>query len=70
MTTKEMAQKLVDRFSTVGLQQRNEGIGCALIFIDLLFSLDIGYDRDGVMYDEISIHIEYWQEVKKEIEKL
>lgn len=70
MTSKEMAQKLVDRFSTVGLQQRNEGIGCSFIFIDLLFSLDIRFDRDGVMYDEISIDEEYWNEVKKEIEKL
>jgi hypothetical protein len=40
----------------------------SLIAIDLLFKHDIGYDRDGVIHDEISIDDEYWQEVKSEIE--
>ena len=42
----------------------------ALIAIDFLFKHDIGYDRDGVIHDEISIDDEYWEEVKQEIELL
>ena len=42
----------------------------ALIAIDFLFKHDIGYERDGVIHDEISIDDEYWEEVKQELEKL
>lgn len=34
MNEKEKAKYLVDKFSRVGLQQRNEGIACALICVD------------------------------------
>ena len=34
MTPKEKAIELVDKFSVVGLQQRNEGVACALIAVD------------------------------------
>ena len=34
MTPKQKAKELVDKFSLVGLQQRNEGIPCALIAVD------------------------------------
>lgn len=34
MTSKEKALELVHKFSIVGLQQRNEGITCALIAVD------------------------------------
>ncbi len=36
MTPKDKAKELVDKFSVVGLQQRNEGIACALIMCDEL----------------------------------
>ena len=58
MTPKEKAIELVSKFSIVGLQQRNEGIACALICVDEIFTaipLQSFY---------------YWQEVKTEIEKL
>ena len=77
MTPKEKAQELVSKFKELP----QEGTlmfylafeiskQSALIAIDFLFKHDIGYDRDGVIYDEILIDDEYWQEVKTEIEKL
>ena len=57
----EKAEEIVDKFSIVGLQQRNEGIQCALIAVDLV--LDNLEDHTGE-------DIKYYQEVKQEIEKL
>jgi hypothetical protein len=59
MTPKEKAKELVDKFSVVGLQQRNEGIQCALIAVDEILGY-MGADRG----------YNFWQEVKNEIEKL
>jgi len=59
MTTKEKAKELVDKFSLVGLQQRNEGIQCALIAVDEILGY-MGADRG----------YNFWQEVKIEIEKI
>jgi hypothetical protein len=62
MTPKEKAIELVDKFSVVGLQQRNEGIACALIAVDEM--LKVAYFlADHKIYD-------YLHEVKQEIEKL
>lgn len=58
---KDKAKELVDKFTVVGLQQRNEGIACALITIDEM--LKVGYYSDDKIYD-------YLHEVKQEIEKL
>ena len=60
MTPKEKAKELVNKFTVVGLQRRNEGIQCALIAVDEVIKATI---------DDWS-HYEYWQEVKTEIEKL
>lgn len=57
MTPQEKAEELVDKFSLVGLQQRNEGLACALICVDEIIE---NYDTT----------LAYWQEVKKEIENL
>ena len=54
---KEKANELVDKFTVVGLQQRNEGLACALICVDEIIE---NYDTT----------LAYWQEVKKEIENL
>jgi len=62
MTPKEKAKELVDKFSTVGLQQRNEGIACALILCDQLLCNSTFLLSNGELY--------FWNEVKKEIEKL
>lgn len=62
MTPKEKAQELVDKFTVVGLQQRNEGIQCALICVDEM--LKVAYFlADHKIYDHL-------HEVKQEIEKL
>jgi len=53
----EKANELVDKFSVVGLQQRNEGLACALICVDEIIE---NYDTT----------LAFWQEVKKEIENL
>jgi hypothetical protein len=58
MTPKDKAKELVDKFTVVGLQQRNEGIACALIAVDEIKK----YDSPSELY--------YWQQVKQEIEKL
>ena len=64
MTPKEKAIELVSKFSIVGLQQRNEGIACALICVDeMIYYLEIVLGVDKMDF-------EYWQEVKSEIEKL
>jgi len=54
---KEKAEELVEKFSLVGLQQRNEGLACALICVEEIIE---NYDTT----------LAYWQEVKKEIENL
>lgn len=63
MTPKEKAIELVNKFSIVGLQQRNEGIACALIAVDEL----IKEEQETDAYYEIG---SYWQEVKQEIQNL
>lgn len=57
MSPQEKANELVEKFSLVGLQQRNEGLACALICVDEIIE---NYDT----------FLAYWQEVKKEIENL
>jgi hypothetical protein len=80
MTPKEKAKYLISIHSLTILGEMGNKLTIdevkqlakqfALIAIDFLFKHDIGYDRDGVIYDEILIDDEYWQEVKTEIEKL
>lgn len=57
MTPQEKAKELVDKFTVVGLQQRNEGLACALICVDEII-------------ENYNTTLAYWQEVKKEIENL
>lgn len=63
MTPKEKANQLVNKFSTVGLQQRNEGISCALIAVDEIVEQLKEYGR-------YKPQMTYWGAVKQEIEKL
>jgi hypothetical protein len=62
MTPKDKAKELVDKFSTVGLQQRNEGIACALIMCDELLCNSTFLISTGESY--------FWNKVKHEIENL
>lgn len=66
MTPKEKAEELVNKFSTVGLQQRNEGISCALIAINEMMqaNCDLMENAENVR------QYYYFQEVKQEIENL
>jgi hypothetical protein len=59
---KDKAIELVNKFSTVGLQQREEGIACALIAVDEI--LIVITECETEYFDN------YWQEVKQEIQKL
>jgi hypothetical protein len=45
MTPKEKAQELINRFSKVGLQQREEGIECALICVDEIITVFLGMHK-------------------------
>ena len=62
-TPHEKGKELVDKFTVVGLQQRNEGIECALIAVDEIL-------ETVVIYDDISQDYQFWIWVKQEIEKL
>jgi hypothetical protein len=78
MTPKDKAKELVDKFTVVGLQQRNEGIQCALICVDeVLKSYPHSYDiekestksgEDIIIITNTRSNIGYWNEVKEEIE--
>jgi hypothetical protein len=69
MTPEEKAKDLVDKFTVVGLQQRNEGIQCALICVDEIVkeiqcnALDFGAEVPLIVYT-------YWKNVKHEIQRL
>lgn len=71
MTPQDKAKELVDKFSVVGLQQRNEGIACALIAVDYIIdALPISqYDDDRLDWVENEVLI-FWEQVKEEIDKL
>ena len=60
MTPKEKALQLVEQFSLVGLQQREEGIACALIAVNEILSITLFYFEDE----------QYWQQVRTEIANL
>ena len=62
MTPKDKSKELVDKFSIVGLQQRNEGIQCALIAVDEIISV---IDPETFLMSWV-----FWKQVKKEIENL
>jgi hypothetical protein len=83
MTPKEKAQELVDRFRefadgtdaetdrySPNIEKQNAK-QCALIAIDEILNNAVKYNAyDGVINNELWADDEYWQEVKKEIEKL
>jgi hypothetical protein len=60
MTPKDKAKELVDKFTVVGLQQRNEGIQCAEIAVTEIISV-INPETNFATWL-------FWKEVKQEIE--
>jgi hypothetical protein len=80
MTPKDKAKELVEMFSMVGLQQRNEGIQCALIAVEeIIYAYPHTYDmekdstkagEDIYIMTNVRSNIGYWNKVKHEIENL
>ena len=65
MSPQEKAKELVDKFSVVGLQQRNEGVACAFIAVD-----EIIHVIDWHEFETPNEELNYWNKVKEEIELL
>jgi hypothetical protein len=65
MTPKEKAKELVDKFSAVPLLDSYEAKQCALVAVDEIIKAIKIADNITFMYV-----IDYYQEVKQEIEKL
>ena len=66
---KEKAIELVNKFSTVGLQQREEGIACAIIAVNEILE-NFGTLTEGKDHYCAYLTTEYYEQVKEEIEKL
>jgi len=66
MTPKDKAKELVDKFTVVGLQQRNEGIQCAIIAVDEIME-NLTFMPYGIQYLS---QIDYWEGVKTQIKLL
>jgi hypothetical protein len=64
MTPKDKAKELVDKFTVVGLQQRNEGIQCAILSVDKILEVLSSKSVSNEFW------IMYYEQVKKEIERL
>ena len=60
MTPKDKAKELVDKFTLVGLQQRNEGIQCAMIAVTEIISV-INPETNFATWL-------FWKEVKQQIQ--
>jgi hypothetical protein len=66
---KDKAIELVNKFSTVGLQQREEGIACAIIAVNEILE-NFGTLTEGKDHYCAYLTTEYYEQVKEEIEKL
>ena len=71
MTAKEKAKDLVDKYSTYvvmwtgEIEVQNQNVKqCALIAVDEIISIKL------LWYQKDTKELDYWQEVKQEIEKL
>jgi len=64
MTAQEKAKELVDLFTVIGLQQRNEGIQCAILSVDKILEVLSSKSVSNEFW------IMYYEQVKKEIELL
>ena len=69
---KDKAIELVNKFSTVGLQQREEGIACAIMAVNEIINSApfFCYDEEGNFYRSVIDAKIYWEQVKEEIQKL
>ena len=62
---KDKAIELVNKFSTVGLQQREEGIACAMIAVNEIIEA-----IDWHEFETPNKELNYWLDVRKEISNL
>jgi hypothetical protein len=65
MMPKEKAIELVNKFSTVGLQQREEGIACAIMAVNEIIEA-----IDWHEFETPNKELNYWLDVRKEISNL
>jgi hypothetical protein len=65
MEAKLKAIELVNKFSTVGLQQREEGIACAIMAVNEIIEA-----IDWHEFETPNKQINYWLDVRKEIHNL
>jgi hypothetical protein len=70
MTPKEKAKELVDRCYWVfgDGYLGDQHIQCALIAVDQILSIDVLIDEDT--WVSKTSYLEFWKEVKKELEKI
>ena len=72
MTPKQKAKELVDRFWVYSLPNESgswhNAKQCALIAVDEIIATDMLIDEDS--YVETKSYLEYWEQVKQEIENL
>jgi hypothetical protein len=66
MKQKQKAEELVDKFDLPSGLISIERIQCALIAVDEI--LNMSYPSSS--FEDLYCHLSYWNEVKKEIEKL
>ena len=64
MSPQEKAKELVDLFTVVGLQQRNEGIQCSILCVDQILQVVSSKSVSNEFW------IMYYEQVKQEIERL
>ena len=64
MSPQEKAKELVDLFTVVGLQQRNEGIQCSILCVDQILQVVSSKSVSSEFW------IMYYEQVKQEIERL
>jgi hypothetical protein len=68
MTPKEKAEELIDKYCDIGSIDLEDALYCASIAVDEILYVISLYNGHSDCFEEGSR--EYWQEVKKEIEKL
>lgn len=64
MSPQEKAKELVDLFTVVGLQQRNEGVQCSILCVDQILQVVSSKSVSSEFW------IMYYEQVKQEIERL
>ena len=66
MTPKEKAKSLVEKYYEFNHIGNRHAVKCALIAVDEILNMDYPHSD----FQDLELHISYWEEVKQEIEKL